>query len=75
MDDKKQRVKVNWNFWSWARFCFLVLKWRYFCVSALAGSFDVDKDDDIEEEGDKDEGDTAEDPGERGCIKIKSPFI
>ena len=66
MDDKKERVQVKPNsriILSLVWFPLLVSKRRYFCiVDALASCFYIDKDDDIEEEGDKDEGDASKDP-------------
>ena len=51
---------------SWVRFPLLVFKSRDFCIDALADNFHVDEDDDIEEEGDEDEGNASEDPGGEG---------
>ena len=69
MDDKKERVHVKLDSWiimSWVRLPFLVFKRRDFCINALADYFHVDEDDDIEEEGNEDEGDAAKDPSGEG---------
>ena len=66
MDDKKERIHVPWDSWiimSSVRFPLLVFKGRDFCIDTFVDFFHVDEDDDIEEEGDKDESDAAEDPG------------
>ena len=52
---------------SLAWFPLLVSKGRDFCiVDALASCFYIDKDDDIEEECDEDEGNAPKDPGGEG---------
>ena len=64
MNKKKEYVKVNWNLgvaWGWV--VFLVLKGGDF---GLAGTPDVDENDNIEEEGDEDKDDAAKDPGGKG---------
>ena len=69
MDNKKERVHVKWDSWiimSWVRFPFHVFKSGDFCINALADYFHVDEDDDIEEEGNEDEGDAAKDPSGEG---------
>ena len=57
MNHQKYRVQVGWGFC--IRMTFVR---RNFGVITLDVSFCFDQDDDIEEEGDEDEGDAGEDP-------------
>ena len=56
VNDKKQWINVKWLVW------FRFVKWEDFRVRLLVHSFCFDKDDNVEEEGDEDKDDTAEDP-------------
>ena len=63
MDKKKENVQVNWGpcvSQIWHRF--LVFQGRDFRIV----SPDLEEDEDIEEEGDKDIADASEDPGGKG---------
>ena len=58
MNKKKENVEVNWG---------LSQIWRAFLVfNFWTVSPDLEEDDDIEEEGDEDVEDAAEDPGGEG---------
>ena len=59
MNHQKQRVKVDRSFCIRRRSTF---GRRNFGVIALVALFCVDQDDHVEEEGNEDEGDAAEDP-------------
>ena len=56
MNDKKQWINVKWPVW----FCFA--KGKDFRIRLLVHSFCSDQDDNVEEEGDEDKDDTAENP-------------
>ena len=59
MNDKKQWVNVKWLVWS--RFT----KRKNFRIRLLVHSFCFDKDDNVEEEGNEDKDDAAEDPNSK----------
>ena len=60
VNDKKQWINVNWI--SWWLLWFPVAKRKDFGIRLLVHPFCFDKDDDVEEEGDEDKDDRAEDP-------------
>ena len=63
MNNKKENVQVNWGAsGSQIWLGFLVFKGRDFRID----NPDLEEDDDIEEEGDEDVADAAEDPGGEG---------
>ena len=59
MDDKKERVKIKKLFGVDGRLFLL--------RSLLAHPLHVDQDDNVEEEGDEDKEDAAENPNCKGC--------
>ena len=64
MDHKKERVKIKKLFGVDGR---LFIKTLFLLRYLHAGPLHVDQDDKIEEEGDEDKDDAAENPNCKGC--------